>query len=73
MTDNGIGIPAGAHEWIFEPFRRAHEDAYPGTGLGLSTCRRIVERHGGSMRALPREDGPGSVFEFDLPQALAIA
>jgi signal transduction histidine kinase len=71
VTDNGIGIPAGAHEWIFEPFRRAHEDAYPGTGLGLSTCRRIVERHGGSMRALPRDDGPGSVFEFDLPQARA--
>ena len=73
VTDNGIGIPAGAHEWIFEPFRRAHEDAYPGTGLGLSTCRRIVERHGGSMRALPREDGPGSVFEFDLPKAMANA
>lgn len=73
VIDNGIGIPPGAHEWIFEPFRRAHEDGYPGTGLGLSTCRRIVERHGGSMRALPREDGPGSVFEFDLPQALAIA
>jgi signal transduction histidine kinase len=71
VTDNGIGIPAGAHEWIFEPFRRAHEDAYPGNGLGLSTCRRIVERHGGSMRALPREDGPGSVFEFDLPQPRA--
>jgi signal transduction histidine kinase len=73
VADNGIGIPAGAHEWIFEPFRRAHEDGYPGTGLGLSTCRRIVERHGGSMRALPREDGPGSVFEFDLPHALASA
>ncbi len=73
VTDNGIGIPPGAHEWIFEPFRRAHGDAYPGTGLGLSTCHRIVERHGGSMRALPRDDGrPGSVFEFDLPQALAI-
>jgi|GEM_PF-2331283 len=69
VTDNGIGIPVGAREWIFEPFRRAHGDTYPGTGLGLSTCRRIVERHGGSMRALPREDGPGTVFEFDLPQA----
>lgn len=73
VTDNGIGIPPGQHEWIFEPFHRAHDDAYPGTGLGLSTCRRIVERHGGSMRALPREDGPGSVFEFDLPEALATA
>ncbi|WP_183098809.1 ATP-binding protein [Nocardioides pelophilus] len=69
--DNGIGIPDGAHEWIFEPFRRAHDDSYPGTGLGLSTCRRIVERHGGTMRAYPREDGPGTVFEFDLPPAQA--
>jgi signal transduction histidine kinase len=69
VTDNGIGIPAGAQEWIFEPFRRAHDDAYPGTGLGLSTCRRIVERHGGTMRAFARDDGPGSVFEFDLPPA----
>ncbi|KAA1429422.1 ATP-binding protein [Nocardioides antri] len=71
VTDNGVGIPSGAHEWIFEPFRRAHDDTYPGTGLGLSTCRRIVERHGGSMRALSREDAPGTVFEFDLPPALA--
>lgn len=70
VADNGLGIPPGAHEWIFEPFRRAHDNTFPGTGLGLSTCRRIVERHGGSMRALPREDGPGSVFEFDLPPAL---
>lgn len=69
VSDNGIGVPPEAREWIFEPFRRAHGNAYPGSGLGLSTCRRIVERHGGSMRALPREDGPGSVFEFDLPQA----
>ncbi|WP_183092964.1 ATP-binding protein [Nocardioides stalactiti] len=71
VTDNGIGIPDGAHEWIFEPFRRAHDEGYPGTGLGLSTCRRIVERHGGSMRALTRSDGPGSVFELDLPPARA--
>jgi len=71
VIDNGVGIPDGAHEWIFEPFKRAHDDSYPGTGLGLSTCRRIVERHGGTMRALPREDGPGSVFEFDLPPARA--
>jgi len=67
VEDRGIGIPDGAHEWIFEPFRRAHGDAYSGTGLGLSTCRRIVERHGGTMRAGPRPDGPGSIFEFDLP------
>jgi signal transduction histidine kinase len=67
LADRGVGIPAGSDEWIFEPFRRAHGTAYPGSGLGLSTCRRIVERHGGSIRAIPRDDGPGSVFVLDLP------
>ncbi|WP_188113588.1 ATP-binding protein [Nocardioides humilatus] len=66
VADRGVGIPDGAHDWIFEPFRRAHSDDIPGTGLGLSTCRRIVERHGGSIRALSRPDGPGAVIEFDL-------
>lgn len=66
VADRGMGIPEGAHEWVFEPFRRAHHGDVPGTGLGLSTCRRIVERHGGSIRALARPDGPGTVIEFDL-------
>ncbi|MEZ0581266.1 ATP-binding protein [Nocardioides sp. MH1] len=66
VADRGIGIPDGAHDWIFEPFRRAHHGDVPGTGLGLSTCRRIVERHGGRIRALSRPDGPGAVIEFDL-------
>ncbi len=69
VADRGIGIPDGAHEWIFEPFRRAHSGDIPGSGLGLSTCQRIVERHGGTIRAISRKDGPGTVFEFDLPAA----
>ena len=66
VADRGLGIPDGAHDWIFEPFRRAHNGDIPGSGLGLSTCRRIVERHGGSIRARSRPDGPGAVIEFDL-------
>lgn len=66
VADRGLGIPEGAHDWIFEPFRRAHKGDIPGTGLGLSTCRRIVERHGGTIRARSRPDGPGAVIEFDL-------
>jgi signal transduction histidine kinase len=67
VADRGVGIPDGAEEWIFEPFRRAHAGEFPGTGLGLSSCRRIVERHGGTIRAYPRPVGGGSVFELDLP------
>lgn len=66
VADRGLGIPEGAHDWIFEPFRRAHHGDIPGSGLGLSTCRRIVERHGGSIRARSRPDGSGTVIEFDL-------
>ncbi len=67
VTDNGVGIPEGNHEAIFEEFTRAHGDAYPGTGLGLSISRRIVERHGGDIFARSRGSGPGTIFEFRLP------
>lgn len=70
VADRGLGIPDDAHDWIFEPFRRAHGGDVPGTGLGLSTCRRIVERHGGRIRAESRLDGPGAAIEFDLPSAM---
>lgn len=69
VADNGIGVPAGEHELIFEQFHRAHHGAYTGTGLGLAICRRIVERHGGTIAALPNPTGQGTVFEFTLPLA----
>lgn len=68
VTDNGIGIPDGEHESVFGEFQRAHR-GYEGTGLGLSIVQRVVIRHGGSICALPREDGAGTVFEFTLPAA----
>jgi signal transduction histidine kinase len=67
IVDNGIGIPAGQHEAIFGNFHRAHVDGgYLGTGLGLTICRRIVERHGGTITA-DDEPGGGSRFTFTLP------
>lgn len=70
VTDNGIGLPPGEHEAIFQEFHRAHEGDYEGTGLGLAIARRIVARHGGRISARDHEDG-GTVFEFTLPAAEA--
>jgi signal transduction histidine kinase/integral membrane sensor domain MASE1 len=70
VVDNGIGIPAGQHDAVFHNFHRAHRGAgYPGTGLGLAICRRIVERHGGTITAAPRAGRPGTHVCFTLPAA----
>jgi signal transduction histidine kinase len=69
VCDRGLGIPEGEHDLVFRRFHRAHPDAHPGTGLGLAICRSIAERHGGGIRAVPRTDGPGTVFEVTLPAA----
>lgn len=67
VRDNGIGIDPEYAGQLFVMFRRlvdAHD--YPGTGIGLAICRRIVERHGGSIRVEPEPEG-GSRFVFTLP------
>ena len=67
IADNGIGIAEAYHQRVFEVFQRLHgPDRYPGTGIGLSICRKVLERHGGTIRVESRE-GEGSRFYFTLP------
>lgn len=67
LSDNGIGISAEDAELVFQIFRRLHSsEKYPGTGIGLAACKRIVERHYGRIWAEPRPGG-GTLFHFTLP------
>lgn len=70
VADRGLGLPAGQEELIFDEFHRAPEHAHgvEGTGLGLSLCRTIVARHGGSISAFTNEHG-GATFTMALPAA----
>jgi signal transduction histidine kinase len=66
IEDNGIGFEARSGARIFEPFERLHgADQFDGSGLGLAICRKVVERHGGTITASSRP-GLGSVFIINL-------
>ncbi|MFC6716853.1 ATP-binding protein [Natrialbaceae archaeon GCM10025810] len=69
VRDDGIGIDPADADRIFGIFQRLHSvDEHPGSGIGLSLCKRIVERHGGEIW-VDSEPGAGSTFTFTLPLA----
>ena len=70
VSDNGIGIAAKDYARVFEPFYTSRSDgSAPGNGLGLATCKRIVERHGGRI-SVQSIVGEGTTFSFTIPTSV---
>jgi light-regulated signal transduction histidine kinase (bacteriophytochrome) len=67
VSDKGIGIDPRYHQQIFGVFKRLHGREYPGTGIGLAICKRIVEQRGGKIW-VQSEPGRGATFRFSVPK-----
>lgn len=68
VADNGLGIDASYRETIFQPFKRLHGEELPGSGIGLATCKRIIEGYGGKIW-VEETPGGGSTFCFTVPDS----
>ncbi|HYP08093.1 MAG TPA: response regulator [Bryobacteraceae bacterium] len=69
VSDNGIGFDSAYAARVFEPFQRLHGYDYPGSGIGLAICARVVKQYGGRIWA-ESEVGKGSVFSFTIPMSV---
>jgi len=69
VTDNGLGISEEYKEQIFAPFQRLHGREYPGNGIGLAICQRLVQQCGGRIWLEKSAPGEGSTFCFSAPMA----
>lgn len=72
VKDNGAGFKKEEAHRLFKPFQRLHTaNQFPGTGVGLATVSRVMEKHGGSIRA-EADEGMGATFTFEVPAPVAV-